>query len=338
MISICRRRLSIRPRAAGDNARLQLWASVEAQRIAYETSLGGYSMSQLISEYEAGQAQLASGAAQIAEGEAPNCADQAGSGRGVEAKLDAAAAEINAGQAKLDAGKAELDAGKAELAGAKGQLDAGKAELAAGRERIRENKEALTADLAAFDAYENDIERLEAGVRRLSEISGVSDRIPKNATYGEVLSAAKDYFADEDASARTENRLHSVRCIALLVAGVLGLNAGVFGLMWRRGGWRMLRARGCLAIAAALLGGVMPYLRQGGMSLWRVVAALAVLLLSIGAFSVLPPPQRRDAQKPLPADGPDEAHELPETPEVPETPETPGAHVAPAAPPSARRP
>ena len=317
-------------RDAGDNTRaLRLWASVEAQRIAYETQLGGYSMSQLISEYEAGQAQLASGAAQIADGEAQLRKAEQDLAEG-QAKLDEAAAQINAGQAKLDAGKAELEAGKAELAGAKGQLDAGKAELEAGREKIRENKEALTADLAAFEAYESDIERLEAGVRRLSEISGVSDRIPKNATYGEVLSAAKDYFADEDASARTENRLHSVRCIALLVAGVLGLNAGVFGLMWRRGGRMLSLLAVPFAIAAALLGGVMPYLQQGGMSLWRVIAALAVLLLSIGTFSVLG--LGEDAPKPLAADGPDEAPEEPETPAAPAAPVTPAAPAAPATP------
>ena len=170
-------------RDAGDNGRaLALWASVEAQRIAYETQLGSYSMSELISEYEAGQAQLASGAAQISEGEAQLRQAEQDLADG-QAKLDAAAAQINAGQAKLDAGKAELDAGKAALAGAKNELDAG-------REKIRENKEALTADLATFNEYENDLERLDAGVRRLSEISGVSDRIPKNATYGEEIGRA----------------------------------------------------------------------------------------------------------------------------------------------------
>ena len=274
-------------RDAGDNTRaLQLWPQVEAQRIAYETSLGGYSISQLISEYEAGQAQLASGAAQLAEGEAQLRQAEQDLAEG-QAKLDEAAAQINAGQAKLDAGKAELEAGKAELAGARGQLDAGKAELAAGREKIRENKEALTADLAAFDQYENDLERLEAGVRRLSEISGVSERIPKNANYGEVLSAAKDYFADEDASVQTENRLQSVRCIALLVAGALGLNAGVFGLFWRRGGRMLSLLAAPFAIAAALLGGAIQSVLQGGMPLLRLIAALAVLLFAIGAFSVL---------------------------------------------------
>lgn len=267
-------------RDAGDNTRaLALWASVEAQRIAYETQLGSYSMSQLISEYEAGQAQLASGAQQISEGEAQLRKAEQDLADG-QAKLDAAAAQINAGQAKLDAGKAELDAGKAALAGAKNELDAG-------REKIRENKEALTADLAAFNEYESDIERLEAGVRRLSEISGVSDRIPKNATYGEVLSAAKDYFADEDASAQSENRLHSARNIVLLIAGALGLNAGIFGLFWRRGGRMLSLLAVPFALGAALLGGAMRSVRLGGMSLASFLAALAVLLLAFAAFSVL---------------------------------------------------
>ena len=288
-------------RDAGDNTRaLQLWTQVEAQRIAYETSLGGYSISQLISEYEAGQAQLASGAAQIAEGEAQLRQAEYDLAEG-QAKLDVAAAQINAGQEKLDAGKAELDAGKAELAAGRAQLDAGKAELAAGREKIRENKEALTNDLAAFEAYENDLERLDAGVRRLSEISGVSDRLPKNATYGEILSAAKDYFADEDAAVQTDNRLHSVRCIALLIAGVLGLNAGVFGLFWRRGGRMLSLLAVPFAIAAALLGGPVSAAMQGGMPLARLIAAVCVCLLAICAFSVLglakdPAPRRVTAK------------------------------------------
>ena len=253
-------------RDAGDNGRaLALWASVEAQRIAYETQLGSYSMSELISEYEAGQAQLASGAAQISEG---------------EAQLRQAEQDLADGQAKLDAGKAELDAGKAALAGAKNELDAG-------REKIRENKEALTADLATFNEYENDLERLDAGVRRLSEISGVSDRIPKNATYGEVLSAAKDYFADADADAQAENRLLSFRNIALLIAGALGLNAGVFGLFWRRGGRLLALLAVPFALGAALLGGALRSFKLGGMSLASFIAALAVLLFAIAAFSVL---------------------------------------------------
>ena len=267
-------------RDAGDNGRaLALWASVEAQRIAYETQLGSYSMSELISEYEAGQAQLASGAAQISEGEAQLRQAEQDLADG-QAKLDAAAAQINAGQAKLDAGKAELDAGKAALAGAKNELDAG-------REKIRENKEALTADLATFNEYENDLERLDAGVRRLSEISGVSDRIPKNATYGEVLSAAKDYFADADADAQAENRLLSFRNIALLIAGALGLNAGVFGLFWRRGGRLLALLAVPFALGAALLGGALRSFKLGGMSLASFIAALAVLLFAIAAFSVL---------------------------------------------------
>ena len=273
-------------RDAGDNTRaLGLWASVEAQRIAYETQLGGYSMSELISEYEAGQAQLASGAAQLSEGEAQLRKAEQDLADG-QAKLDEAAAQINAGQAKLDAGKAELDAGKAALAGARNELDAG-------REKIRENKEALSADLASFGEYENDLERLDAGVRRLTEISGVSDRVPKNATYGEVLSAAKNYFADADADAQSENRLHSFRCIALLIAGALGLNAGIFGMFWRRGGRVLSMLAVPFALAAALLGGAVRSFEQGGLSLARLIAALAVLLFAIAAFSVLRLGQQR---------------------------------------------
>ena len=123
-------------RDAGDNTRsLALWAAVEAQRAAYESSLGnsGYSISSLIAEYEAGQAQLASGAQQIAEGEAKLAQAEQDLAEG-QAKLDEAEAQINAGQAKLDAAKAELDAGKAELANAKGQLDAGRGKIQLGEQ------------------------------------------------------------------------------------------------------------------------------------------------------------------------------------------------------------
>ena len=99
------------------------------------------------------------------------------------------------------------------------------------------------------------------------EVPGVSDLAPKGATYGEVLSAAKDYFADADADAQAENRLHSFRNIALLIAGALGLNAGIFGLFWRRGGRLLALLAVPFALGAVLLGGAMRSFRQGGMSL-----------------------------------------------------------------------
>ena len=41
------------------------------------------------------------------------------------------------------------------------------------------------------------------------------------------------------------------------------------------------------AIAAALLGGAIQSVQQGGMPLLRLIAAVAVMLFAIGAFSVL---------------------------------------------------
>lgn len=276
--------------AAGDDGgALGLWAAVEAQRLVYETQLGEYSISELIAEYEAGQAQLATAAAMIAEGERQLAQAERDLVEG-QAKLDAAAAEIAAGQAKLDAAKAELDAGKAELGAGKAELDAAKNRLYAGRASLEENKEALATDLAALQAYEKDQDRLEAGVRRLSEISGVSDRLPKSATYGAILTAAKNYFAERDEAAQSEFRLRSVRYIALLIAGVLGLNAGVFGLFWRRGGRSFAMAAVPFALAAALFGSAVydRVLSDGsGNGLIQFLAALAVLLFALGTFTAL---------------------------------------------------
>lgn len=291
--------------AAGQTARsLALWAAVEAQRAAYESSLGnsGYSISSLIAEYEAGQAQLQSGAQQIAEGEAKLAQAQQDLTEG-QAKLDAAEAQIADGEAQLDAAKGKLDAGKAELANAKGQLDAGKAKLDAGKAQLEENKEALAADLTALENYESDLERLDAGVRRLMEVPGVSDLAPKGATYGEILTAAKNHFIQENEDARSELLQRNVRCIVLLVGGILGLDAAVFGLIWRKGGRAAALISVPCALAAVLLGGA-KYSRTladgSGNGLLQFLAALALLLFALAAVTVLQmglERERAEAQK-----------------------------------------
>ena len=310
-------------RAAGDTGRaLGLWASVEAQRVAYETQLRGYSISSLISEYEAGQAQLASGAQMIAEGEAKLAQAEQDLAEG-QAKLDAAAAQIAAGEQELNNAKDQLDAGKAELGAAKGQLDAGKAQLDAGKAQLEENKEALAADLAALEDYENDLDRLEAGVRRLSEVPGVNERLPNSATYGEVLTAAADYFAQDDADARAQLRMRSARYIILLIGGVLGLDAGVFGLFWRKGARVAAMAAVPCALAAALLGSAVysRLLPDGtGNGLIQFIAAVALGLFALATFSVL----QMGAQEPEPvaeAEAEASSSEAPEAQDVPESEE-----------------
>ena len=64
-------------------------------------------------------------------------------------------------------------------------------------------------------------------------------------------------------------------------------------MFWRRGGRVLSMLAVPFALAAALLGGAVRSFEQGGLSLARLIAALAVLLFAIAAFSVLRLGQQR---------------------------------------------
>lgn len=218
--------------ADGDTLRaLAIKVRLDAARIAFETELGGtgYSLSGIIAEYEAGQQQLAEGAAQIEAAEAELAAGKA--------ELDAGYARLAEAEEQLAAGKAELDAGYARLDEAGKQLQAGRDQLAAAREKLQE-------DLNALDAYSDDKERLEAGMKLLMADENVKKLSGSTATYAELCDAAEDYFSAQIKAARDEARWANILTVALSSTVVLALAALLL--------WQSPKSSG----AAAILAGV----------------------------------------------------------------------------------
>ena len=171
---------------------LLLKPRLDAAKLAFETQIAGsgYTLSQIMEEYQEGQAKLNSGAEQIAAAEEQLAAAKAELDAGYaqaaegQAQLDAAQAELEAAKAQLDAGKAQIDAGEQQLGGAGAQLREGyeqlqdaEEQLEEGRKTLEENRQQLQSDLTALDQYSSDEERLDAGMEILlqqPEISAIS--------------------------------------------------------------------------------------------------------------------------------------------------------------------
>ena len=196
---------------------MQLSLHVAAQKAAFETQLmgSGYSIASLIQAYQDGQKKLADGEAQIKAGEQQLAEAEKQLADG-QAQLDAAAQQIAAGEQELNAGKAQLDSGKA-------QLNAAKGELAAGRATLDENRAALAQDLDTLDQYQDDSERLRAGIERLMQEQGISARAGSGAKNAAVIAAARQSVQAEQEASELSSRLKMLQCGLLAAAALLGL-------------------------------------------------------------------------------------------------------------------
>ena len=131
---------------------------VTAAKLAFETQLGGNSISSLMQQYQSAQAQLDAAAAQLSAAEQQLAAGKAELDAGyaqaaaAEQQLAEAEQQLAAGKAELDAGKAELAAAEKELAAGKAELDAGKAKLAAAEPQLSDAKNQLDTAKAQLDA------------------------------------------------------------------------------------------------------------------------------------------------------------------------------------------
>ena len=285
--------------AAGDTAKmLLLKPRLDAARLAFETQIAGtgYSLTQIMQEYEAGQAKLASGAEQIAAAEAQLAAAkeeldagyaQAAQG---EAQLKAARAELEAAKAELDAGKAQIDAGQQQLDGAGAALNRGYAEYRAGeqqldegRQTLEENRRKLEEELSALDSYSSEEEKLSAGMEALMQTPEISALAGRDSSYGQICAAAERYLTEQTDSAAGEKLWAGRVLISLLLAGLLALAAAV------------LRLFGKAPKAAALLLALAALLSLVSAGLWKFLCPsltalpfLAALILLIAALIAEP--------------------------------------------------
>ena len=287
--------------AQGDTVKmLLLKPRLDAAKLAFETQIAGtgYTLTQIMEEYRAGQEKLASGAEQIAEAEAQLEAAKAELDEGYaqaaegQAQLAAAQAELDAAKAQLDAGKAQIDAGEQQLSGAGAalnqgyqQLDEAKKQLDEGRQTLEENRKQLQEDLAALDHSSGERERLDAGMAILLQQPEIYALAGRDSSYGEICAAAERWLTGQTDSAAGEKLWAGRAFLPLLLAGLLALTAAV--LWFIRKGLR----------AAAILSGLAALLALTAAGLWKflcptltplpLIAAIVLLLLSAIAVDLI---------------------------------------------------
>ena len=239
--------------AEGDTVKaLLIKPRLDAARIALDTQVAGtgYSLSGIITEYQAGQQQLAEGKAQIEAAEAELAAGKAELDAGyarlaeAEKQLAAGKAALEDGEKQIADGEQQLAAGKAELDAGYSRLDAAGAQLAAGRNQLAAAREQLQEDLAALDKYSDEKERLEAGMKLLMSDENVKKLSGSTATYAELCDAAEEYFASQIDSANDEAWWANVLTAALTVTVVLALISLLL--------WQFVRSSGAAAIIAGV--------------------------------------------------------------------------------------
>ena len=189
-------------------------------------------------EYEDAQAQLAEANAQISAAE-----QQIADGK---TQLAAAKQQLDSGKAQLDSAKQQLDNGKAQLAAAKRQLDAGQQQLTRNVEKMNEVKE----DLAAQDDAKAAV---TAGIEILMDNDEIAKLVTDENDYESVIEAARKYANDDAKKLTDELDLRQSLYNLLRIVSIIGIAAGVIGLLaaLSPAKIKVVAALGATAVAAA---------------------------------------------------------------------------------------
>ena len=189
--------------------------AAEAVAIAF-----GYgSAASIISQYEAGQAQLAQANEEIAEAERQIADGQA--------QLNAAKAQLDNGKAQLDASRSKLDNAKNQIAAGQKDLNNAKAKLDSGKSQLQQKSDAMASALDSLKEFDDARSIVNNGTKILLENSEIAAKVTDKDDYHQVLDAARQYM-DEDAE-RVELELAARQqlCSHLRIAGIIGLLAGL---------------------------------------------------------------------------------------------------------------
>ena len=191
-----------------------------------------------VKEYEDAQAQLAEANAQISAAE-----QQIADGK---TQLAAAKQQLDSGKAQLDSAKQQLDNGKAQLAAAKRQLDAGQQQLTQNVEKMNEVKE----DLAAQDDAKAAV---TAGIEILMDNDEIAKLVTDENDYESVIEAARKYANDDAKKLTDELDLRQSLYNLLRIVSIIGIAAGVIGLLaaLSPAKIKVVAALGATAVAAA---------------------------------------------------------------------------------------
>ena len=189
-------------------------------------------------EYEDAQAQLAEANAQISAAE-----QQIADGK---TQLAEAKQQLDSGKAQLDSAKQQLDNGKAQLAAAKKQLDAGQQQLTQNVEKMNEVKE----DLAAQDDAKAAV---TAGIEILMDNDEIAKLVTDESDYESVIEAARKYANDDAKKLTDELDLRQSLYNLLRIVSIIGIAAGVIGLLaaLSPAKIKVVAALGATAVAAA---------------------------------------------------------------------------------------
>ena len=172
-----------------------------------------------ISEYESGQAQLASANAQIADAE-----QQIADG---EKQLADAKAQLDAGKAQLDAARKELDSAKGQLDSAKGQLDKGKAQLDKGKAQLQEKSDAMEEALENLKQYDDAQSIVDVGIEALLANDAIAERVVDRSDYHEILNVARTFIEEDSENVSAELEVRQQLYSFLRIASIIGLVAGI---------------------------------------------------------------------------------------------------------------
>ncbi len=172
-----------------------LGSTLAAAQLAFETQLGGYSISGLLAEYQNAQAQLDVAAGQLAAAEQELAAGKAELDKGY-AELAAAEQQLADGKAELDAGYAQLEDAKQQLAAGEKRLAEGKAELDAGYAQLAEAEPQLAAAKQQLDDAKA---QLDAGYAKLGAGAvQIQEGDEQLAEAGEQLKEGEEKLADAE--------------------------------------------------------------------------------------------------------------------------------------------
>ena len=237
-----------------------LQEKVTEQQILLNASLGGYSITTIITEYEAGQAKIAeyeAGQAKVAAGEKAVAEG--------ERKIAEAEQTIAAGEAKLAASKAVLDENDRKLAAAKAELDKGYANFAAGKAQLENGAADLAEGLKQLNVYEGGQQQVAEGLdlviatetyynkKGVALVESIADRLGQDFSYWktdengyplvlndalaldldkalQVCKAGRDFVDDTTVAVTKELTARVIHTAALMLASLVGLAAGIVGL------------------------------------------------------------------------------------------------------------
>lgn len=195
----------------------QDWVGYIADGVARQ--YGYSSAAAAISEYESGQAQLASANAQIADAE-----QQIANG---EAQLADAKQQLDAGKAQLDAARKDLDSAKGQLDSAKSQLDSGASQLANGKKALQDKNDAMEKALENLKEFDDAQSIVDVGIEALLANDAIAEMVTDRSDYHSIISVARDFIAEDSDNVSAELEVRQQLYSFLRIAAMIGLAAGI---------------------------------------------------------------------------------------------------------------